>query len=144
MLTEKRRIESKQDRDIWTRALEFAIKGLHGFLAQHENLLQNDRVGIHAKHMIEEAQRVYEEEKGKRGKVSLDVIQKYEWYLQKLHRTLRGRVEKLQKGEDPDATFGRAVLRAIQQMLSNNTTAHAFFERSLYQHNQKTRSEKNQ
>lgn len=139
MLTEKK-VESQADRDIWTRALEFAIKGLHGFLVQYDNLLQNDRVGKHAKHMIEEAQRVYEEEKGKRGIVSLDVIQKYEWYLQNLHRTLRGRVEKLQKGKDPDATFGSATLRAIQQMLSNNTAAREFFKRSLYQHNQETRS----
>ncbi len=125
MLTEGK-FETQADRLIWTRGIEFAIKGLDGFLTQYQELLQNDRVGIHAKHMIEQAQGVQKDESA-----SLQDIQRHEQYLQHLHHKLRKRVEKLQKGEDPDATWEGTVLRAVQHMISNNEKARNFFARVL-------------
>lgn len=133
MLTERGRVETQADHDVWTRALEFAIKGLNGYLTQYDELLQNDRVGLHAKQMIDQAQGVLKDKS-----IPLQDIQKHEQYLQHLHHTLRKRVEKLQKGDDPDATWGRTILRAFQYMMSENENAREYFTRALRQHNQET------
>lgn len=125
--------------DLWVNAAKIAMKSLGDFLQENEKILKNDRVGIHAKEMIQLADDMLDDEFA-----PLHSIQTCEAYLQKLHRTLKARVKKLEQGQDPDETPARAVLRAIQAMLSKNANAPAFFERNLHQHNQETRSEKNQ
>jgi hypothetical protein len=127
-------IENQHDQILWQSKLRTIISSLNDYLKEVEIYIANDYVAQHAKTLLRGAESV-----NSNVDSTITVVQAYFDNLEKIHQTLKNRVEKRKKGIDPDKTMLSALKDIVIKPFTNNATARALYQRYLQMNNTETR-----